>query len=237
MKVETWELYKKFFSLLILRYFIVWFSLVPVIAGIISQLPDPLPVIIGGTTLNIKLKLPFTWQILWISSFFYVCALCLYLWRCPPLIKQYNNYTEYRNYGHSPRWLTWLVADLLNVSDDIQVENFSKRLLIKRFLKIVDEDTETTESPVVDKDHTYHVFSHNDAIYRFEMPLEIEESNQKTDPENEIFYEIFGRYSESRYRTRFIIKTLLVLSLVLFCTVILQHIFAGFIFVFEWITA
>lgn len=77
MKLDRWEEYQTFFQLIILRYLVVWFSLVPVIAGLVTQLPNPLPVTISDVTYKIELALPFYWQLLWISSFFFVIALAI----------------------------------------------------------------------------------------------------------------------------------------------------------------
>ena len=103
MKVDRWEEYQAFFQLIILRYLIVWFSLVPVIAGLVTQLPDPLPVTIMNVTHDIELVLPFHWQLLWLSSLFFVIALAIYKVFCPKFIHKYNNFSDYCKYKHHPK--------------------------------------------------------------------------------------------------------------------------------------
>lgn len=236
MKIERWEDYQTFFQLIILRYLIVWFSLVPVIAALVSQLPDPLPISLSGIQYEISLTLPFHWQLLWISSLFFVLALGIYKVYCPKFIHKYNNFSDYYSYKHHPRWLVWEAHGLLKIADKEQKKKLRDRLLKKQYLFEIDQDinSELCDEPIVEEKQTEITFKVDGRSYKFGMP--IIENGIEREPEKDIFYEIFGRYSESRWLARLFIKIFLGISLVLFLIVLGQHICTGGAFVWAWAT-
>ena len=233
MKVERWEEYQAFFQLIILKYLIVWFSLVPVIASLVTQLPDPLPITILGVTHNIELVLPFHWQLLWISSLFFVIALAIYKVRCPKFIHKYNNFSDYSEYKHHPRWLAWETHSLLKIANKKQKLKLLDRFEKKGYLTELESNiaSDLCEEPTVENEQTVIEFKLKNKSYKFGMPI----NNSNGESEKDVFYEIFGRYSESRWFARLLIKILLVISLVLFIIVLGQHIYNGGIFAWDWI--
>ncbi|MGB0835570.1 MAG: hypothetical protein ACPGR2_13745 [Psychrobium sp.] len=235
MKVDRWEAYQTFFQLIILRYLVVWFSLVPVIAGIVSQLPDPLPITINGVEHTIELTLPFHWQLLWLSSLFFVLALGLFKAFCPKFVQKYSNFSEYCSYDNHPRWLAWETHGLLNTANSKQKQKLFERLGSKKYLRKLDIDLERElcEKPDVQEKQTLIQFKMNGDSYQFGMPILLSENDQT---EKDVFYEVFGRYSESYYPVRFLIKVLLITSLLLFLWVLGEHICNGAAFVYDWIT-
>lgn len=234
MKVDRWEEYQTFFQLIILRYLVVWFSLVPVIAGLVTQLPDPLPISIMGTAHNIELKLPFHWQLLWLSSLFFVIALGLFKGFCPKFVQKYSSFSEYSSYNNHPRWLAWEAHNLLKVANKKQKEKLFQRLNEKKYLTKFDGSlkNDLCDTPIVLEKQTIIHFKIGKDAYEFGMPITQSDNNQS---EKDVFYEIFGRYSESKYSLRLIIKILLIISFLLFLFVLVEHIFNGAKFVFEWI--
>ncbi|UDN34408.1 hypothetical protein [Proteus sp. NMG38-2] len=235
MKVDRWEDYQTFFQLIILRYLIVWFSLVPIIAGFIDQLPNPLPITLMGVEYKIELTLPFHWQLLWLSSLFFVIALGLFKFFCPKFVQKYNSFSEYRSYNNHPRWLTWETHELLKIATNKQKQKLVERLNAKKYLTRLKEniDKELCDSPVVEEKQTVLQFKVDNTSYEFGMPILSSTCNNES--EKDVFYELFGRYSESHYIVRFIIKVLLIISLLLFLLVLGEHIFNGAIFVKDWI--
>lgn len=235
MKVDRWEEYQTFFQLIILRYLVVWFSLVPVIAGIINQLPTPLPITLMGVTHTIELTLPFHWQLLWLSSLSFVIALGLFKLFCPKFVQKYSSFSEYSSYNNHPRWLAWETHSLLTSANVNQKRKLVERLNEKKYLSRleVNLDKDLCDKPEVKEKQTIIKFRVDDQSYEFGMPIiqtPYDESSEK-----DVFYELFGRYSESRPGVRVIIKFLLIISLLLFLVVLLQHIISGAGFVWEWI--
>src|SRR5690606_38778117 len=91
-KVQThWQWYKGFFGIIILRYLVTWFAIVPIIAKLFSGLDLSMKLGSANTVeIHSNLTLPFSLQILWLASFFYVLALLLYHFFCPSFIKKYS---------------------------------------------------------------------------------------------------------------------------------------------------
>tara|TARA_R110001632_G_scaffold35828_4_gene90407 strand:- start:78700 stop:79422 length:723 start_codon:yes stop_codon:yes gene_type:complete len=235
MNIQRWEEYQSFFQLIILRYLVVWFSLVPVVASFVSQFPDTLPVTISGITYQIELTLPFNWQLLWIASLFFVISLGIYKARCPKFIHKYNNYSDYSSYQHHPRWLTSEMHMLLKIANKKQKKFLLKRLLDKKYVKKLDENIPNNlcEKPIVLEKQTIINFKIENSSYQFGMPIIDIKNNNNI--EKDIFYEIFGRYSESRSISRFFIFLLLSIALVLFLVTLAQHIINGGAFTLSWL--
>lgn len=236
IKIMRWEEYKDFFQITIFKYLVMWFSIVPILAGLISAIPDHLELMIGENKAVIYLtsinpSLPFNWQLLWLSSLFFVIAFIWYLVRCPKFIRKYNNFSDYEAYGHDPRWIAWLVSDFVKVASKAQMEKFVDRLAKKRFLIEVTDETQVKkfEEPEVGERQTVCYFKHAEKTYGFGMPVYTTEVNPHIVPEAEkgVFYELFGRYSGSSAAERIIIFMLLSISLGLFAYVLVQHIWAG----------
>ncbi|MGG2296791.1 hypothetical protein ACQUZQ_00455 [Aeromonas veronii] len=234
MEIKRWEEYQKFFQLIVLRYLVVWFSIVPIIAGLVSQLPDPLPVNILGNTYNIELTLPFHWQLLWISSLLFVISLGLYKFFCPSFIHKYNNFSEYSLYKHHPRWLAWEAHRLLRIANKKQKIKLIKRLETKGYIDRIEQniDCDLIKDPEVKEEQTIIKFKVDNVSYQFGMPIN---GRNNDETEKDIFYELFGRYSESWVSIRLIIMILLFLSLCSFIIVLLQHIYSGGLFAYNWL--
>lgn len=234
MKIDRWEEYQEFFQLIILRYLVAWFTLVPIVAALVGQLPNPLPITLSGVTYTINLALPFHWQILWVSSLFFVIALGIYKVRCPKFIKKYNNYSDYSGYKHHPRWLAWEAHNLLKIASDKEKKILSERLSDKGYLEKLKEELseELCLKPKVEDKQTTIEFKVDGASYKFGMPILSTSEDQES--EKDIFYELFGRYSASRCIARATIKIFLLFSLILFIIVLGQHIFSGAVLSWKW---
>lgn len=234
MKVDRWEEYQTFFQLIILRYLVVWFSLVPVLAGLVSQLPDPLPITLLGVTHEIELTLPFSWQLLWVSSLFFVLALALYKAFCPKFVQKYSDFSSYSQYEHHPRWLSWEAHGLLKIANIKEKIKFRDRLLQKKYIVELGDNIamDLCDEPSVQEKQTEISFRVDDKSYKLGMPI----IDGDCHSERDVFYEIFGRYSESRWHVRLIIKMFLIVSFILFVVTLVQHIYEGGVFVWSWIS-
>jgi len=231
--IPRWESYKSFYQITVFRYLTVWFSVVPILAGLLSELPEYVPVTIGGMTYKLKLALPFNWQLLWVSSFFFLISFVIYLVRCPAFVKQYNRFSDYSSYGHDKRWISWLAKDL--VEEGAELPKFVSRLKSKQYLtKHSTGFSIPTDNPEVGADQTIYYMNVDGEIYSLGMPrLGITEADK--DAERAIFWEIFGRYSNSRNLARILIMCFLLLSLVAFVSVFVQHVLSGLHFLLLWL--
>jgi hypothetical protein len=236
MKVSRWEEYKEFFQINIFRYLVLWFSIVPIIAGFVEQLPSPLPITIGGKTHEIELLLPFNWQLLWISSFFFMLAFIIYIVFCPKFIRKYNSYKDYQALSHDARWIVWEARNLLAKVNNQQKDKLIERLITKKYLLELTDIKEFIKSskPVVKEKQTILYFEHKDKKYKLGIPI-LGRDDKIEHSEKGVFYELFGRYSESKKIARIAILVFLILSFVFFLLVLLKHMYSGSLFIYPWI--
>lgn len=232
LKIWRWEEYQSFFNLIVLKYLVAWFSIVPVLANLAQKLPDTIKFNIDGAAFEVSLSLPFHWQVLWMSSLFFVLALVVYNVSCPAFIKKYNNYSEYLSYQHHSRWLSWEARNLLKVISLEQKRKFKKRLEDKQYIVKIENPEYKDGKVKACHTQTFLYFQVDDEMYELGMPVL---NNANADSDKDVFYEIFGRYSESKKAIRGIIQFLLILSALCFAFVLIQHIYNGFGFILEWI--
>ena len=141
-KVWThWQWYKVFFHIAILRYLVLWFAAVPVLAKLLQKVPHELTIALGDRVITLAMRLPFTWELLWVCSFTYVIALFLYNIVCPRFVKEYSSYAEYKAHMHSPRWIIWQAREL--VKDNSELPKLVERLKVKRYLHKVTDSSES----------------------------------------------------------------------------------------------
>jgi len=77
-----------------------WFALVPIIAKILNKIEVPLTLNINQNIL-IDMNLPFSWKIFYISSLLIVIANILFFVFCPKIIKEFNDYSEFKKSGRN----------------------------------------------------------------------------------------------------------------------------------------
>lgn len=242
--IPRWEKFKHFFQITIFRYLVVWFSLVPVLAKVLESLPQTLKFNSNSEiNLILNLSLPFNWQLLWLSSLFFLFAWIIYLVRCPAFIKQYNQYSEYSSYGHDPRWLVSVTRDLLKFEffEKNKKEILTKlvnRLEIKKYIMYLEDQTLPEKAvlgtPFVDEIQTKLFFKLDAKLYCFAMPI-IVKNQQNADTEKGIFWEVFECFSGSRKYSRILICILLGISALFFLYVFGQHIIEGMRYVYTWL--
>lgn len=229
---KHWQSYKSLFNVTIFRYLVTWFAIVPVLAKILSGLPDSVSVMLAPDRIyNFIFELPFTWEYLWIASFCYVIAYILYIIFCPPFVKKYTSYNDYRLEQHSPRWLVWLSLEV--VKDKSQLPKFFARMSTKRYFLPEPTPRDITHLPSarVEINQTKLYFEFENNQYSFGMPildhLQREDAPLTTIAEREVFWEVFGRFSSSKKAARYSIIVLLYLSVIFFSIVFAQHIWEG----------
>jgi hypothetical protein len=226
--VPTWEHYKGFFHIEIFKYLVLWFSIVPILASILTGIPQPLNIDIGETSFQIAFSLPFNWKTLWVSSLFFCAAFFIYTIRCPKFIKRYNSYGEYKKFGHDQRWLSWEAKGLLN--EKLEVRKFVERLSTKGFIETKPKGTTIPDKqPTVERKQTVIYFEHDGRVHALGMPV-FDKNGIVPDSERGVFWEIFGRYSSSKFISRLAIVLLLLVSLGTFLSVLFQHIATGILY-------
>lgn len=227
-----WQWYRRFFHVAFLRYLAVWFAFVPVFANLFQKLPHEIDIVAGESKFALVIGLPFTWELLWLSSFLFMVAYALYALSCPRFVKNYSSYADYKAHMHSPRWIVWEAREL--AKDKNELPRLVERLLTKHYLRVVspqDAETITTPNIIVEEKQTALYLQDKNVKYRLAMPIldscQHEDKEATAIAEREIFWEVFGRVSSSRHVIRLVIITLLLGSLLLFLFVLGQHICAA----------
>jgi DNA repair photolyase len=250
-----WQNYKDLFQITVFRYLVTWFGIVPVIAVILEDLPTKFRIDMFHKSIeySFNLRLPFSWELLWVASFIFVVAFALYQIYCPKFIKKYNSFSDYLAMKHAPRWIVWESKNILEKKMD--VDKFYSRIHTKGFLNevlstIIDEKKKTHDierkkdseefidyGVLVEKQQTVLYFKHDQKWYSLGMPRLDSENiicNETTDRvEKELFWEVFGRYSASSPKIRLAILIMLCTSAILFLVVFSQHIYHGLVYVIK----
>ena len=224
-----WQWLSGLFSVAILRYFVVWFSIVPVFLSLFRAIPGKIEINFGKAVLEITPQLPFGWYLLWLSSLCYTAALFIYALRCPEFIKKYPNFGVYSSYGHSPRWLVWAAYEVANEGGRAW-NKLAEKLVLKGFASVAPGRPEVGGRPVVDRASTSYYFHWNGQNYVVAMPPPTgccANPPVVAEAEREFFWEVFGAKSGGRSISRLIILLLLGVSAVLFLITLFQHICAA----------
>jgi len=226
-----WQWYRDFFNITVFKYLVTWFAIVPIAAKLLSKLPKEIKF---TDQYILILELPFKWECLWLSSFFFMIAYFLYLIYCPPFVKKYFSLKNYLEYEHSPRWMPWEAKELL--AEKPIIPDFIFRMESKGYIKQSEIEVSDPKVEVKSTQSTLY-FSHEKKNYEFSMPIldaDGDEDSVKTKiAVREIFWEIFGRFSSSKPNTREAIRVLLVLALILFAITLSQSIFNALSYFFK----
>ncbi|MGH1385955.1 hypothetical protein [Kordia sp.] len=231
-KVLNWQWFRDFFKITIFKYFVTWFALVPIFAKLSQYLPKVIRIQLSHyESYCINLSLPFKWEILWISSLLFVIAYILYLSFAPTFVKRYFSLKDYRDYEHSPRWIVWESQKLIK-SDYVDLDKFIGRMVKKEYVyKVDDKSSFEDKKVIVDKKQTHLMFIYKNEKYKFSMPILIDNNEDKHLTEiavREIFWEVFARFSASKFGVRFAIQSFLIASLITFSIPLIQSIISGF---------
>ena len=243
-----WQNYKDLFQITVFKYLVTWFAIVPFLAILFIKLPQEIKIDILHTTIeySFNIGLPFTWQLLWVSSLCFVSAFILYLIYCPTFIRKYNSFKDYVAMMHSPRWIIWESKNILKNKMDIP--KFFSRISTKKYIDSISiNDFESIRNDynknknkssedfdkfgvIVEEKQTKLYFLYENKAYSLGLPRltnQPEELDQTKLVEQEIFWEVFARYSASSPIIRLIILILLAISGILFGIVLLQNIVSG----------
>lgn len=78
----------------------IWLFLVPLAAKMLSKISDSEKVFhILGTTIEIQMTLPFSWELLFTAACCFTFANIIYIIFCPDLVKSYRQYDQFEAHG------------------------------------------------------------------------------------------------------------------------------------------
>jgi hypothetical protein len=101
MKTPDWSQLGRLGRNQIVRSAYLWLLGVPVLAKLLSHLPDKLPIMVYGKQLELYLSLPFSWAILFFSAAAFTLGELFFTFGCPPLIRDYKDVEEFKGEGRT----------------------------------------------------------------------------------------------------------------------------------------
>lgn len=92
----TWMRLRAWGSSRAIKSSYLWFFAVPLAARFCEKLPATIEVSILGTPIDLTLRLPFRWTILFWMSACFAAGELLYLLFCPLVVRAYGSFTDFR---------------------------------------------------------------------------------------------------------------------------------------------
>ena len=214
-----WQFLSRYFHPALTRFFVSWFALAPLaVKGLdiasAAQANHPILLVIGN------LELPFSWVVLWFASFSYFSAFLTYTFMAPSFMQRYPSYLAYAERGHSPRWLVWEAYYAFPNLADSQQQKFLGRLVAKDFAQPAAISADPELMPSVEGDGTKWTFNYSGQPYLLSINETLTDERQK-----DFFWEIFGRYSATKKKTRYLVWILLLVSVAMTSIVVAQNIY------------
>lgn len=212
-----WQRLVPYFNPTVVRSLITWFSVAPMFVRVLGDNAGPVEIGIGENTISVNLALPFSWWVLWFSSFLFIIAYVIYIYYCPTFIKRYSNYSEYKAHDHSPRYLVHELQRAFEQTSNL--EKLACRLQTKGFSEAQDN---TTLNDVLeigpDTTNYYYIFKEQSLLVRIK-------SDESEVRQREIFWEIFEPMADSHQWARCATKILIYASIALGSYVTIQQIY------------
>jgi hypothetical protein len=99
-RMVRWEALRRVGRLRILRSSYLFFALVPLAAEIVIASGLDNPIHVPALDRPLIIGLPFSWVIFYFASTAFVIATTLYLWFCPPIIRNFAHFRQFKRQGH-----------------------------------------------------------------------------------------------------------------------------------------
>lgn len=97
----NWNSLSAIGSLRLVRTSYLWLMIVPLSARILSQFPDNVTIQLFGAEFTFIFALPFSWKMFYFSALAMAAGTLVYVVKCPPLIKEFKNFTDFERDGSS----------------------------------------------------------------------------------------------------------------------------------------
>ncbi|MET0013058.1 MAG: hypothetical protein ABW088_05340 [Sedimenticola sp.] len=126
VKATSWSFLRDIRHNKIIRSAPIWFALIPIIAKLLSTIePDKICFSPLSTDLCLSTQLPFNWQILFLSSIFFLVSNILVSVSIPDLVNSFKNYSDFQDAGMTLEKLEDYKRELPD-SDVKRIDNIKK---------------------------------------------------------------------------------------------------------------
>jgi len=97
--IPKWSSLKPVLTFKLLRGSYLFVVTIPLVKRLLASIESPLEVTIFSAPIALNLDLPIKWLIFYLASFSIGIAVVLFLSFCPPLIKKFDDPTQYKSTG------------------------------------------------------------------------------------------------------------------------------------------
>ncbi|ATG77627.1 hypothetical protein [Pseudoalteromonas sp. 1_2015MBL_MicDiv] len=221
--VPDWKVLKKFADIKLVKFSYVWIIIVPVLAKLLVQIGDVLPIKIGEVTFNINLSLPFSWQMFFFSALSFSLAQFIFNLVCPEIVKDFENQREFENDGKTV----------------IQLGSYLKRLLLCRknndykksgvFVEFVKKKDLINKPNDIATQYIAHLNDEQQYKVGFTRANDFEKTTNllidlSPDRKKAIFEYVYTVFKVQNPITRIIVASLYTLGFILSAVVLLQNV-------------
>ena len=132
-----------------------WVILLPIIVSILpTNLTENLKFTVFGQELDFAIKLPFKWYLLFLVGLFFGLATLIYEWKCPPFIKTFRSYSQYKDSGYPHSYLIEQ-AKLYGLQEDEKVKNYDHTEPVEAYRDILQKIGEVNKEGLVQYGHSF----------------------------------------------------------------------------------
>lgn len=112
-KIFAWSNIRKLGSSKAVSSSYFWLIATPILARLLSNLPETLKFNIGGQDIVIPAELPFSWEVFYYAAICFAVGTLIYNLSCPKLIKDYKSFNEFYDSGGSNRELHDMYREII----------------------------------------------------------------------------------------------------------------------------
>lgn len=94
--IPRWGALRTLGSSRLIKSSYVWFLAIPLAGRMFERLPESVTIIFHEQRLEFPLALPFRWQVLYAMALCFVIAQATYSLRCPPIIRRFASFDDFR---------------------------------------------------------------------------------------------------------------------------------------------
>jgi hypothetical protein len=132
----TWSSLNRIGQVRILRTSYIWFFLVPAVAKLLANI-GPEPVFhLGG--IRVTLGLPFSWKWFYFSAVAFSIASLFYSILCPPIVRDYNSFSDFRAEGRGGLDLVeQLGTNKLDLLSQYRTTSYRRQVIESEWYKVI----------------------------------------------------------------------------------------------------
>jgi len=102
----SWSLIKVSTQNRFVQSMYIWIFAVPIVAKALSKIEESIEIVIFNYSFTLVTELPFSWIVFFFNALFFAIANALFLIFCPAIIREQDNYADFKTQGRNIHHLT-----------------------------------------------------------------------------------------------------------------------------------